>query len=220
ETFYYQAPNQRNIQNFVLTLTVDRLPVDLLNYPEGCLTPTEIQPTADGKGSILTWQLDRAITVAGMGVALPQPEQPGAKVLRVLRNSPYALTLLGTMLVLTLLILGQPIHFLDLALLSGAYSVQFLIMAAISDLFLGFWGSLILGAALTGTLTYLLFRRLPSRLHRTLIYTLAGFFTIVYPLSGLLTQAAQRNSFDSLVQVGMIIYLFGLSLYTQIKKTH
>jgi hypothetical protein len=217
ETFYYQIPGQRNIQNFRLTLTVDRLPVDLLNYPEGCLTPTEIQPTPDGKGSILTWRLDKAITVAGMGVALTKPEQSGAKVLRLLYNSPYALTLLGTMLALTLLIRGEPIHFLDLALLSGAYCVQFLVMAATSDWGLGFWGSLVLGIALTGTLTWLLFRRLPSKLHRVLIYALTGFFTVIYPLSGLLTQAMHRNTVDGLVQVAMIVYLFGLSLYTRIE---
>jgi hypothetical protein len=218
DTFYYQVPTQRNIQDFVLTLTVDRLPVDMLNYPQGCLTPTKVRPTTDGRGSVLTWQLDNAITVAGMGVALPRPEQPGAKVLHVLWNSPYALTLLGTMLALTLLIRGQTVHFLDLALLSGAYCVQFLIMAAVSDFFLGFWGSLVLGIILTGALTYLLFRRLASKLHRVLIYTLVGFFTIAYPLSGLLTEAAHRNTYDNLVLVGMIVYLFGLSLYTRIKR--
>jgi hypothetical protein len=220
ETFYYQIPVQREVKNFRLTLTIDRLPVSLLNYPEGCLTPTEIKPTADQRGSVLDWKLDRAITVAGMGVALFQPEQPGAKVLRVLLNSPYALTLLGTMLALTMLIRGEPVHFLDLALLSGAYCVQFLIMAAVSDSFFGFWGSLVLGAGLTGLLTFLLFRKLSSRLLRTLIYLLVGFFTLVYPLSGLLEQTTQRNSFDNIVQVGMIVYIFGLSLYASIQRSN
>jgi hypothetical protein len=216
DTFYYQIPVQREIKDFVLTLTVDRLPVSLLNYPERCLTPTEIKPTDDQKGSILTWKLDRAVTVAGMGVALLQPEQPGAKVLRVLLNSPYALTLLGTMLALTMLIQGEPVRFLDLALLSGAYCVQFLIMAAVSDYFFGFWGSLILGAFLTGLLTFLLFRKLSSKLLRILIYSLVGFFTVVYPLSGLLEQTIHRNSFDNIVQVGLIVYIFGLALYTRL----
>ena len=165
----------------------------------------------------MTWKLDRAITVAGMGVALLQPEQPGARVLRVLLSSPYALTLLIAMLALTLLIRGEAVSFLDLALLSGAYCVQFLIMAAVSDFFFGFWGSLVFGALLTGVLTFLLFRRHSSKSLRVLIYLLAAFFTLVYPLSGLLTQVTQRNSFDSLVQVGLIVYLFGLSLYSQIE---
>ncbi|MFT3893781.1 MAG: hypothetical protein QM730_19295 [Anaerolineales bacterium] len=68
--FYYQIPVQREIKDFVLTLTVDRLPTSLLNYPDGVITPTKITSTPDGHGSILTWQLDRAITVAGMGVSL------------------------------------------------------------------------------------------------------------------------------------------------------
>lgn len=215
--FYYQIPVQRESRNFSLALTVDRLPVSLLNYPEGCLTPTEVKPTADQKGSILVWNLDRAITTAGMGVALPQPEQPGAQVVRVLANSPYALTMLIAMLALTLLIRGQAVRFLELALLAAAYCVQFLVMAAVSDWFLGFWGSLVLGAALTGLLTWLLFRDQPSRLLRVLVYALVAFFTVVYPLSGLVTDVTQRNTFDGLVQVGLIVYLFGLSLYTRLE---
>jgi hypothetical protein len=215
EYFYYQVPTQREIKAFGLTLTIDRLPVSLLNYPEGCLTPTDIQPTADRRGSILTWKFDRAVTVAGMGVALLQPQQPGAQVLRALTNSPYALTLLIAMIGLTLLICREPVRFLDLALLAGAYCVQFLIMAALSDFKLGFWGSLILGAALTGALTFLLFRRYTSRLIRVLSLVLVAFFTIVYPLAGLLTDVIHRNSFNALVQVGLILYIFGLALYTQ-----
>jgi hypothetical protein len=211
--FYYQIPVQREIKNFVLTLTIDRLPVSLLNYPDGVITPTEIKATADGRGSILTWKLDRAITVAGMGVALIQPEQPGAQVLRVLVLSPYALTLLGAMLALTMLIWGLKVRFLDLALLSAVYSMQFLLMAAISDYFFGFWGSLILGALLTLFLSYLLFRNLPSRVLQILIYVLIAFFTIAYPLSGLLTELAQQNAFNMLLQVGLILYITGLSLY-------
>jgi len=46
------------------------------------------------------------------------------------------------------------------------------------------------------------------------------FFTLVYPLSGLLaeTDLMLRNSFDGLVQVGLIVYLFSLALYTQVKR--
>ncbi len=213
--FYYQIPVQREIRNFLLTLTIDRLPVSLLNYPDGVITPTQIKSTADGRGSILTWQLDRAITVAGMGVSLVPPQQPGAQVLRVLVIAPYALTLLGAMLALTLLIWGWPVNFLDLALLSAVYSMQFLLMAAISDYVFGFWGSLIAGTALTLFLAFLLFRRLPSRALRIIIYILVTFFTVAYPLSGLLTELAQQNAFNMLLQAGLIVYLAGLSLYTR-----
>lgn len=216
--FYYQIPVQREIKNFALTLTVDRLPVSLLNYPDGVITPTKIKSTPDGNGSILTWQLDRAITVAGMGVALIQPQQPGAQVLRVLVISPYALTLLGAMLALTMLIWGLKVQFLDLALLSAVYTMQFLLMSAVSDYFFGFWGSLMLGAVLTLFLTILLFRKLPSRPLRTIIYLLVAFFTIAYPLSGLLTELEDQNAFNMLLQSGLILYITILSLYASSHK--
>lgn len=217
--FYYQIPVQREIKNFVLTLTIDRLPVSLLNYPDGVITPKEISPTADGRGSVLVWRFDRAITVAGMGVALHPPEQPGAQVLRVLVISPYALTLLGAMLALTMLIWGEKVRFLDLALLSAVYSVQFLVMAALSDYFFGFWGSLAIGALLTIFLSFLLFRTLQNKPLRWSIYALVVFFTLIYPLSGLLTELAQQNAFNTLVEVGMILYIASLSLYVNQRTT-
>ncbi|MBZ0288308.1 MAG: hypothetical protein K8I30_11895, partial [Anaerolineae bacterium] len=200
-TFYYQIPSQREIKNFQLQVSIDRLPVSLLNYPDNTLTPSQVEASADGAGSVLTWQLDKAITVAGMGIALPQPAQPGAQVLRVLSNSPYAITLLGAILALTLLIRAESVNIMNLALLVAAYSVEFLIMAAVSDYVLGFWGSLLLGAGMTGLLTWLLFRRHPSRLLRRLIYGLVAFFTLVYPLAGLLPDTTAQNSFTGLVQV-------------------
>lgn len=213
--FYYAIPVPREIKDFNLTLTVDRLPVSLLNYPDGVITPTEIQSTPDGLGSILTWNLDRAITVAGMGVALVQPQQPGAQVLRVLVISPYALTLLGAMLALTMLIWGMNVRFLDLALLSAVYCMQFLLMAAISDFAFGFWGSLVIGAALTLFLSWLLFRGLPSRILRRLIYVLVAFFSLIYPLTGLVTDLSKQNAFNTLMQVGLILFITGLALYVR-----
>lgn len=219
DTFYYQIPVQREIKNFTLVVSIDHLPVTLLNYPDGVLTPSEIEPTSDNLGSILTWKLDHAVTTAGMGVALLPPEQPGADVLRVLVNSPYGLTLLGAMLALTLLILGEPVQFIDLGLLAGVYCAQFLLMAAVSDYALGFWGALAAGAGVTGLLTFLLFRKRPSRLLQILVYCLVAFFTLVYPLGGLFTSLTQQNTFENLVQVGLIVYLFGLSLYAQAQRS-
>jgi hypothetical protein len=153
-----------------------------------------------------------------MGVALVQPQQPGAQVLRVLVISPYALTLLGAMLALTMLIWGLKVQFLDLALLSAVYTMQFLLMSAISDYFFGFWGSLLLGAALTLFLAFLLFRKLPSRPLRIIIYLLVAFFTVAYPLSGLLTELSDQNAFNMLLQAGLILYITILSLYVNNRK--
>ena len=123
------------------------------------------------------------------------------------------------MLALTLLILGAPLRFLDLALLAAVYSAQFLLMAAVSDYLFGFLGALVSGTVLTGVLTYLLFRGTHSKLLRRLIYLLVGFFALVYPLAGLLTEVTYRNTFDNLVQVILILYLFGISLYARRSQT-
>lgn len=217
ESYYYQIPNRREIRDFGLTVTIDRLSVDMLNYPDGVLTPMNIEMTNDGQGSILRWELDRAITTAGMGVSLPQPEQPGEQVLRVLNKSPYAITLLGVMVALTMLLMSEPVNFLTLALMVAVYAGQFLVMSAISDYFPGFAGAMIVGAALTCLPGYLLFRSHPSRLLRYLMYGLIGFFSLVYPLSGLLPDQISSSSFDGLVQFFLIMYLFGVALHVRIQ---
>ena len=41
---------------------------------------------------------------------------------------------------------------------------------------------------------------------------LVAFFTVVYPLSGLIGEMTQANSFNNLVEVGLLIYLFAAML--------
>jgi len=48
------------------------------------LSPTDVKPTADGRGSMLTYRLDHALSHKGMGIALPTLPQPGAATNAVL----------------------------------------------------------------------------------------------------------------------------------------
>jgi len=212
EYFYYQVPQPRELKDFVLTMTVGGLAVADVNYPERCLTPMSVEPTADGRGTVLVWTLDRSVTTAGMGVALPTPVQPGAKVSLVLRNSPYALMLLVVAVALTLLVRGERASLFDLSLLSATYCVLFLSMASFSDFWLGFWGSLVLGAVLTMGMAWLLYRRHPARLP---ILGLTGFFTLLYPLSGLFPD--HQDPVDGMVAVGLIVYLFFMALFARLR---
>lgn len=98
--WYFQVKEAREIRDFTLKLTLTDLPKWRLNYPEGCMTPTEIQPTADGRGSVLTYRLDHAIASKGMGVALPSLPQPGATTNAVLGESERAWMLIMAMLLL------------------------------------------------------------------------------------------------------------------------
>ena len=214
EHVYYQIPYAREIRDFSLVLTATELPTSEVNYPEGCLTPSAVKPTADGRGSILSWTLDRSVTTAGMGLALPKPEQPGEKVLLVLERSPYSLMLLVVSVCLTLLVLGRRIDFLETSLLSAVYCLLFFVMAATSDYLLGFWGSLVPGAALTVGLAALLFRREERRV-RIPALALVLFFTAVYPVVGLVPDFEQP--FDAMVSIGLVVYLFFLVLSTRIR---
>ncbi len=213
--FYYRIPYPREIRDFSLQITVNNLPLADVNYPEGCITPTQLSETKDGKGVRLEWILDRAVTTAGMGIALPKPEQPGAKVSLVLRNSPYAFTMLLVAVCLTLLIQLEEISFVEFALLSAVYCLLFFVMSSISG-FVGFWGSLILGNCLTLGLSFLLYRKHPVKLTRQLILSLTGFFTVIYPLSGLFSR--YQKSFSGVVLIGLIVYVFSIAFYARIKN--
>lgn len=211
--FYYQISSRHQVTKFNLTVTIDKLAVPLLNYPDGTLSPSTIKATADGRGSILTWELDHTITTAGMGVALIQPQQPGADVFRVLNGSALALTLLIGTVAMALLLLNQTINFLDLALMAAIYAAQFLVMTGLSDTPLKFWGSWIAGAVLSLALIALLLRRQSLAMARRVIFGLFAFFAVVYPLSGMLTNLNQANTFDLLVKVGLVIFVVALVIF-------
>jgi hypothetical protein len=206
DVFYYQIPEPREIRNFSLTLTVDRLAVTDVNYPGGCIPPTEpIVATSDGRGSVLAWKFDRAVTSAGMGLALPSPEQPGVLVTKALVRSPYALIFLVTAVCLTLLAQGMGARLVEIALIAAMYSLPYILMASISDFFLGFWGTIILGTVLALALSFLLFRKYPKPTQWRL-YGLVGFFSLVYPMIGLLDDA--QTALDGIVTILLIVYLF------------
>src|SRR5579859_5619650 len=216
EQFYYQIPDAREIRDFTLTLTVPGLPVGDVNYPERCLTPSKVEPTPDGSGTVLSWSLDRSVTTAGMGIALPKPEQPGEKVATVLSRSPYALMLLVVSVSLTLLLQRRrAMDFVEVSLLAAVYCLLFLVMASVSDFALGFWGSVGLGSDLTVALAWVLYRADPAPLRNTVL-ALVAFFTLVYPLIGLFPE--ERESFDGLVMIGLTVYLFCLVLVTRLRS--
>jgi hypothetical protein len=74
-SWYFQVQEPREIRDFTLELTLPDLSKAHLNFPEGCMNPTDIKPTADNGGTLLTFRLDHAISSKGMGVALPTVSQ-------------------------------------------------------------------------------------------------------------------------------------------------
>jgi hypothetical protein len=174
--WYFQVREAREIRDFALTLTLPDLPEAKLNYPGGCMTPTEIRPATNGLGCVLTFHLDHAISNQGMGIALPSLPQPGAVTSAVLGETERAWLLIFAMLTLTLTLL-QIRHAALIAILFGAATAfAYGLLGDFSDLLFGFVGT----AVLVLMPFFLVLARLLTRLTRSAaIKVLALQFLIV-----------------------------------------
>jgi hypothetical protein len=142
--WYFQVREAREIRDFLLTLTLPDLPKAKLNYPGGCMTPTEIQATTNSQGCVLTFRLDHAISNQGMGVALPSLPQPGEVTNAVLGEVERAWLFIFAMLALTLT-LAQVRHAVLITILFGAATAfAYGLLGDFSDLLFGFVGTSVL----------------------------------------------------------------------------
>lgn len=211
ELVYYQIPEAREIRDLAVHMRVHDLGVESINYPGGCLTPTTIEDDADGVS--LRWELDHALTTAGMGVAMPQPEQPGASVTKVLERSPHALMLLVGAACLVLLVEVGAVALLDVALSCASYALLFVLVAATSDATGGLLPALAIAVVPTMLTLWWLWRRHPS--HRVVL-GLCGFFVVVHPLTALSGDAL--DTVDAAVVAGLVLLLVVLTLRARLRE--
>jgi len=137
----FEVREAREIRDFTLTLNLPDLLKAKLNYPDGCMPPTDIQPTKDGNGSVLTYRLDHAISDKGMGIALPQLAQPGETTRAVLGQAEDAWLLLFSALALCLVIIGARHAVLLTIAFGAAAALGYGLLADFSDLLFGFWAT-------------------------------------------------------------------------------
>jgi len=179
--WYFQIKEPREVRGFSLTMTLPELAKSRLNYPEGCMTPTSIQPTPDNQGSVLTYRLDHAISNKGMGISLPPLPQPGATTSAVLNEIER-----GWLLIFAALILGftlsQTTYSVLLSVLFGAATAcGYGLLADFSDLLFGFWGTAaVIFVPFLCVLAAFLKKFVPERIWRVLAIELL-VFGIVYP---------------------------------------
>lgn len=133
--WYFQVSEERVIRDFVLTLHMPDLPRAKLNYPEGCMTPTEIA------GNDLIYRLGNAVSSKGMGIALAKPEQPGTTMNAVLSESSTAWTLLFAGVVSGLTLAGVRHAVLLSVFIGAAAAFGYGLLGNFHDLVFGFWGS-------------------------------------------------------------------------------
>jgi hypothetical protein len=184
--WYMQVKEAREIRDFTLTLNLPDLPKARLNNPEGCMAPTDVKPTPDGQGSVLTYRLDHAITTKGMGIALPTPPQPGATTNAVLGETERSWLLIFALLVLGLTIASVRNAVLISLLFGAATALGYGLLGDFSDVLFGFWGTagLVLLPTFMG-LAWLLRKLLPG-LNGALMALQLLLYGIVLPcLAGL-----------------------------------
>lgn len=190
--WYFQVTEQREIRDFTLTLHLPDLTRARLNYPEGCMSPTDVKPTADARGSVLTYRLDHAISHKGMGIALPTVPQPGATTNAVLGEAERGWTLLAALLLLAMT-LAEVRHAPLLGVLfASAVALGFGVLGDFSDLLFGFWGTaLLIFLPLLLLLAWLVRRLVAGAAGRTLALLLL-VFGLLYPVAAGLD--AERQS--------------------------
>ena len=180
----------REMEQYRLKMICKGLAKDDVNYPVGCMTPTEKiteRTEKDAQGNdvpvtTLGWNLDRAVTRLGMGIIVPRKKQPGYYVARVLAAAPWGLILLLGMVVATYLATGRTPHWLPLAVLAMGYHLYYLLMAHIGDYAPGLIGGMILSGLVLTSLMALLQLIWCPRFHALAALALFGGFCIVYPL--------------------------------------
>jgi hypothetical protein len=194
--WYLQVQEPREIRDFIFTLTLPDLTKGHLNFPEGCMTPTAIQPTTDKRGTVLRFRLDHAISNKGMGIALPTVSQPGETTNAVLGEIERGWLLTFAMLVLGLT-LAATSHAVMASVLFGAIAAcAYGLVGDFSDLLFGFWGTAgLVFVPSFAVLAWLLMRVAPRASGRILGSQLL-LFGIVYPWVAGLDADRQGLYFD------------------------
>ena len=178
--WYFQVSEERVIRDFLLTLHLPDLPREKLNYPEGCMTPTEIT------GNDLIYRLGNAVSSKGMGIALAKPEQPGTTMNAVLGESSTAWTLLFAGMISGLTLAGVRRAALLSVFIGVASAFAYGLLGNFHDIVFGFLGSaVVVLVPVFALLAWLVMRAAGGTTGKLLAGELVAF-GVVYPvLAGL-----------------------------------
>jgi len=190
EYIRFEPGSGRELEKYRFRMICKGVARDEVNYPIGCMTPTEAitsETQKDAQGNdvpvtTLSWDLDRAVTRLGMGLIIPKKKQPGYYVARVLAAAGWGLVLLLAMVVVTYLATGATPHWLPLALLAAAYHLYYLLMAHIGDYAPGLVGGMIIAGVVLTALTAAFQLIRCRRFHAVATLALFAVFCIAYPL--------------------------------------
>lgn len=170
--------------HYRVTMQVDGIPPDKLDYPIGSMPPAEKLSDLRGTFYTLTWKLDNALTSYDIGVKLPQAKQPRYHYARLMSEAPVALLLLLILLVLPRLIISVPVKVGIVAILGMAYFLLYTLMGHLADVLPGFvWSFAIAAGLLTLVVAWFRLNALESRFLRVQDVIGFGVLAVFYPLA-------------------------------------
>lgn len=207
--WYFQVREPREIRDFTLALNLPDLPKSKLNYPEGCMSPTEIR--ANGPGSALIYRLDHAISHKGMGIALPALPQPGAATNAVLGETERGWMLNFALLLLAFTLLEVRHGGLLAALFGAGIAFIYGLLGDFSDLLFGFWGTavLVVTPLLLG-LAASLRRFTPAGQQRQLTLQFLAYGLLYPTLAGL--DVERQSLYLNVCALGLLAYVAWLAV--------
>jgi hypothetical protein len=214
--WYFQTKDSQETRDFVLTLNLPDLAKGKLNYPGGCMTPTEIKPTVGG--CVLTYRLNHAISNKGMGISLPGLPQPGATTSAVLGHVETGWLLIFAMLVLALALASVNQAVLVSILFGATIACVYGLLGDLSDLLFGFWATaalVILPMLLL--LAWLLKRAIPGTAG-TLAAVQLLLYGLLYPSLAGLDSNRESLYFNLCAMIFLALAAWQLSRYLKPQK--
>jgi hypothetical protein len=188
----------------------------------------DVNSTAGNK--VIRWKIDRAILAPSLGMSLIQgwPYAPFQEMMVTLPLAARASTLFLALAVITLLLCSVEVRPSQLALLGLLFMMPFLILmsggvphpASISMERFDEYQTRMLPVItlLPLVLAFLVLRKIPP-LPLILVLILMALFAGGYPLIGLLDEQ-KRKAFETILQAGMIAYVFLLTLFTRLRRVN
>ena len=189
--WYFQVTEQREIRDFTLVLNLPDMPRAKLNYPEGCMSPTDVKLTTDSLGTVLTYRLDHAISHKGMGVSLPTLPQPGETTNAVLGEAERGWMLIVATLLLSFTLSAVRHAVLLAVLFASAVALAFGVLGDFNDLLFGFWGTALVVFLPLLLLLAWIAKRIAGGTAGKIIGALFLLFGALYPIAAGLDDARQ-----------------------------
>lgn len=217
--FSYTVPSQRVIQNYSLTVVSDSAYVQFFVAPTSSAIKTNVHAPDNAKGLVMQWTIDHAIMSPTIAVQFVQPPKNSLStaLLGMINYAARGLVLLLSLITLTLVICGENVSLGRLALVSALFCAQFLALTAVYPAWFNYVWPVWLFSLATLALCYLVLKPV-HRLPLVLALVFIALFAAAYPFVGLVPGERERNAIDGSLQAGMILYIFGLTLYTRIRS--